>query len=307
MPRHFLPVLLSLLLIIAPGLAEAKVGKGLSAGSRSSRSTMQPYGSTAKPLPPPPAAAAPPAAPAPRAQPPVAAPPPPPPPSPPSFFQRHPFAGGLIGGLVGAGIGSMLFGGHFFGEGAGGLIGALLQMALLAMVVALVVGFFRRRPSSLAAPFAMAPPPPRIPVPPVPPVPVEFALEQADLAAVEWLLSELQGAWSRGDLPALQQLATPEMAAFFAGQMAEDRDRGIENRVEQVRLLRGDVNETWREGPLDFATVTMCWSAVDYNVRCDTGAVVDGDPKTPVESTELWTVVRRRGGPWQLSAIQQPN
>ena len=301
MSRYFLCVLLSILLAIAPGLAEAKVGKGLSAGSRSSRSTIQPYGSTAKPLPPPPVAA-PPVAPAPRLQPPAAAPPPPP--APPSFFQRHPFASGLIGGLVGAGIGSMLFGGHFLGEGAGGLIGALLQMALLAMVVALIVGFFRRRPLPMSAPSVMAPPPPRAMAPPVP---VEFTLDQSDLEAVERLLSELQAAWSRGDLPAMQQLATAEMASFFAGQLAEDRARGVENRVEQVRLLRGDVNETWHEGPLEFATVTICWTALDYSLRCDNGVLVEGDPRVPVESTEVWTVVRRRGGPWQLSAIQQLN
>jgi predicted lipid-binding transport protein (Tim44 family) len=33
--------------------------------------------------------------------------------------------------------------------------------------------------------------------------------------------------------------------------------------------------------------------------------LVSGDPKTPVESEELWTFVRRRGGNWLLSAIQQ--
>jgi predicted lipid-binding transport protein (Tim44 family) len=33
--------------------------------------------------------------------------------------------------------------------------------------------------------------------------------------------------------------------------------------------------------------------------------VISGDPRVPVEQEELWTFVRRRGGNWLLSAIQQ--
>lgn len=301
MPFRLLPILLSIILIFAPLLAEAKLGKGASVGTRGSRSTLQPYGSTAKPLPPPPP---PPAAPAPVPAPRLQAPPPPPPPPPPAgFFQRHPFVGGMIGGLVGAGIGSMLFGGHFFGEGAGGLLGALLQMLLLAMLVAFVVSLFRRRPSPTpSSGYALSNNPPPVP----PPVPVEFALAPTDLADFEQLLTAMQAAWSRGDLPTLRQLAGAELFAAFAAQLEAGRAQGLANRVEQVRLIKGDVNETWREGALDYATVTMRWSAVDYTVREVDGAVVEGDPQTPVESTELWTFLRRRGERWQLSAIQQP-
>ena len=215
-----------------------------------------------------------------------------------------------MGGLVGAGIGSMLFGGHFFGEGAGGLLGAMLQLLLLALVVGVAVSFFRRRPSPLSS-TGYRPPtslPPSGAVPGAAPVaaPVEFALAPADLAAFETLLKDMQAAWSAGDLAALQHLATAEMLALFISQLDDDRAKGLENRVEQVRLLKGDVNESWREGPLDYATVTMCWSAVDYTVRRDSDAVVGGDPRAPVQNTELWTFVRRRGGSWQLSAIQQP-
>jgi predicted lipid-binding transport protein (Tim44 family) len=33
--------------------------------------------------------------------------------------------------------------------------------------------------------------------------------------------------------------------------------------------------------------------------------VVSGDPRTPSEQEEMWTFVRRRGGNWLLSAVQQ--
>jgi hypothetical protein len=54
----------------------------------------------------------------------------------------------------------------------------------------------------------------------------------------------------------------------------------------------------------------MRWRANDYVARLgrppgSPDSLVSGDPRTPVESEELWTFVRRRGGQWLLSAIQQ--
>jgi predicted lipid-binding transport protein (Tim44 family) len=37
----------------------------------------------------------------------------------------------------------------------------------------------------------------------------------------------------------------------------------------------------------------------------DPDYLVSGDPRTPVEAEEVWTFVRRPGGNWLLSAIQQ--
>jgi predicted lipid-binding transport protein (Tim44 family) len=54
----------------------------------------------------------------------------------------------------------------------------------------------------------------------------------------------------------------------------------------------------------------MRWSAIDYVVRLGRSPgqpdyLVSGDPKTPTEAEEVWTFVRRHGGEWLLSAIQQ--
>jgi predicted lipid-binding transport protein (Tim44 family) len=54
----------------------------------------------------------------------------------------------------------------------------------------------------------------------------------------------------------------------------------------------------------------MKWSAIDYLARLDRspGApdyVAGGDLNRPIESEEVWTFVRRSGGNWLLSAIQQ--
>lgn len=260
---------------------------------------------------------------------------------------RSSFMSGLAGGLIGAGIGSMIFGGghSFFGEGGGGFLGAMIQLGLIFFVGRwLLRKFLGNRPVAQPTGYRrmdfdgetnFAPKEPSFGAPkepsfgeptlggagfgapamtaatatdPRPANPRQFVLSEQDLGAIETLLMEIQAVWTAGDVASLQRLATPEMAGYFNEQLTEDRARGLENRVEQVHLLKGDVNETWREGPLDYATVTLQWTAIDYTLShagAHPGAVVAGNPDSPVEMTEVWTVLRSPGAPWILSAIQQ--
>jgi predicted lipid-binding transport protein (Tim44 family) len=92
--------------------------------------------------------------------------------------------------------------------------------------------------------------------------------------------------------------------------MTRNASQGVQNVVADVHLVKGDVSESWDEGDLQYATAFMRWSAVDYLARLAAapgapGYVVSGDPRRPVEQEEVWTFVRRRGGNWLLSAIQQ--
>jgi len=85
---------------------------------------------------------------------------------------------------------------------------------------------------------------------------------------------------------------------------------GTQNIVANVELLKGDLSESWDEGDLQYATAYMRWRALDYVVRLgrspgDPDYIVSGDPRTAVEAEEVWTFVRRPGGTWLLSAIQQ--
>ena len=95
-----------------------------------------------------------------------------------------------------------------------------------------------------------------------------------------------------------------------AAPVTRSASEGVQNIVSDVRLLKGDVSEAWEEGDLEYATAFMQWSAIDYVVRLGRSPgqpdyIVSGDPKTPTEAEEVWTFVRRRGGDWLLSAIQQ--
>jgi predicted lipid-binding transport protein (Tim44 family) len=134
----------------------------------------------------------------------------------------------------------------------------------------------------------------------------EVGIGPQDYAAFERALTEVQTAYGREDVAALWNLATPEMAGYFQEELNENARQNVVNRLSNVRLLQGDLAEAWREGGTDYATVAMRYSLVDATVDRTTGRVVDGDRDKPVEVTEIWTFRRDNGGPWKVSAIQQP-
>lgn len=315
--RAALASIVAACVILAPLLAEARAGRGGSFGSRGAR-TYQ---------------AAPPTPTAPRVAPiqrsqtpqPAAQPSRPGVATPlgqprPSFFQRHPFLGGMMGGLLGAGLIGMLFGGGFGAfHGMAGFLGLLLQIGLILLVVRLVMGFLRSRRSQEPAYGANAPgavyrdaepgagyDAPRRGAGGAPLGSGDtVGLEAADFDAFEQRLGEVQAAWSAADAARLERLATPEMVDYFREQLDELRREGLVNRVEDVKLLQGDLAEAWREDGREYATVAMRWSASDVTQEAATGRIVEGNPHVPVEAREAWTFVRTPGGPWMLSAIQQ--
>jgi predicted lipid-binding transport protein (Tim44 family) len=232
------------------------------------------------------------------------------------FFNRPGMGRGLLGGLaagfLGAGLFGMLFGGGLF-SGLGGLsslLGLLLQIGLIVLVVRLAMSWWQRRNAPAAAYAGPATGPS-----PQPSfrsglgfglgsgsAPLEIL--PADYEAFERLLGEIQTAWSNEDVAKLHTLATPEMVSYFSKDLEENKARNDVNKVTNVKLLQGDLAEAWREGDTDYATVAMRFSLVDKTLERTTGRLVAGSEQ-PVEVTEVWTFVRRRGADWELSAIQQ--
>jgi predicted lipid-binding transport protein (Tim44 family) len=103
---------------------------------------------------------------------------------------------------------------------------------------------------------------------------------------------------------------TPEMLSYFSEELTRNASRGLRNIVSDVRLVKGELTESWEQGDLQYATAFMRWGAHDYVIRLghppdDAESIVSGNPRAAVEAEEMWTFVRRRGGDWLLSAIQQ--
>jgi predicted lipid-binding transport protein (Tim44 family) len=221
-----------------------------------------------------------------------------------SFFQRHPFLTGLAGGF----LGSMLFS-HLGGLGTG--LGFLLTLLIIGGVIFFLVRLLFG--SRLAT--AGGGPMPRSLGAAAAPAAARFrgrdtTVGDADLTAFQNIHAAVQEAWSRGDLAQMRRVLTPEMLSYFSEELTRNSSQGVQNMVSDVHLLKGDVSEAWEEGDLEYATAFMRWSAIDYVVRLGRSPgqpdyLVSGDPKTPTEAEEVWTFVRRHGGEWLLSAIQQ--
>ena len=222
--------------------------------------------------------------------------------------------GGLAAGFLGAGLLGMLFGGGMF-SGLGGLssiFGLLLQIGLIVIVVRLAMSWWQRRHETASAYAAGAAPGPAGPSSfrsaasgfglGSGSAPLEIL--PADYEAFERLLSDIQAAWSNEDVAKLHTLATPEMVSYFTGDLEANRARNVVNKVSGTKLLQGDLAEAWREGDTDFASVAMRFSMVDKTVDRTTGRLVEGSEQ-PSEATEVWTFMRPRGANWELSAIQQ--
>ena len=221
---------------------------------------------------------------------------------------------GFAAGFLGAGLLGMLFGGGLF-SGIGGLssiLGLILQIALIVFLVRMAMSWWQRRQMSEAAyaggaglgntsnsnfggmDFGLG----------ANSAPLQ--IQPADYEAFERLLIDMQAAYSNEDIARLRTLATPEMVTFFTDDMQQNRARGQVNKVSDTRLLQGDLAEAWREGDADYASVAMRFSMIDKYVDINSGRLVSGSEQ-PTEATEVWTFVRRRGGNWMLSAIQQTN
>ena len=234
----------------------------------------------------------------------------------PGMAPRSPFVSGLMGGLLGAGIGALLFGnmGNFFGEGAAGFMGLMLQLAIVGGLAYLLISWLRRRSqrqlaaagagpegSFRTAEFELAGSRDAA----VPALPAAVQLGDADYETFTAMLTEIQRAWSRGDMNAAAGWLSDDMQAHFTGLLAEDKAAGRRNVDSDVVLLKGDLVESWREDGAEWATVEMRWQALDYTVDAKDGQVIEGSALDPVEASERWTLVRRAGGGWKLAGIDQ--
>ena len=221
-----------------------------------------------------------------------------------SFFQRHPFLTGLAGGFLGSMLFSHLGG---FGHALGGLLTFLLIGLAIWFVIRLISG------RGFAFGGAGGPMPRSVGAAAAPAARYrgrDTSVDDSDLNAFQSIHAAVQEAWGHGDLGRLRQLMTPEMLSYFSEELTRNTSQGVQNVVANVHLLKGEITESWEEGDLQYATALMRWSAVDHVVRLGSApgqpdAVISGDPRTPVEAEEMWTFVRRRGGNWLLSAIQQ--
>lgn len=221
---------------------------------------------------------------------------------------------GVAGGLLGAGLFGLLSGAGF--GGLAGFLGLLFQVALIGGLIWLALRLFRRRSepqlASAGAPLAREAYQPQA-APAMAGLgggaaaaakPVEFELAGADYGTFERLLAEVQTAISNEDIARLRQITTPEISGALEDEFAENARKGLIERAAEVKLLQGDLAESWREDGYEYATVAMRFSLLTAMVERNGGRVVEGHATILREAIEHWTFVRSRGGEWKVAAIQ---
>jgi predicted lipid-binding transport protein (Tim44 family) len=303
--------------LLAPSPVDARAGAGGGAGSRGSKTDQAPAPTQTAPTSKPVERSTTPAQPAQKAAAPAPA-------APGGFMARNPFLSGLMGGMLGAGLIGMMFGGGFAGGlgGGAGMLGLLLQVLLIGGLGYLAFRLIRGRMAASAQPapaYAYSGAKPGLTDVPMARQSVgtsgpllagggsspQLAIAAEDYTAFEALLADVQAAYSQGDLAKLRGLVTPEMLGYFSEELSGNASRGVENKVEAVKLEQGDLSEAWSEAGLDYATVAMRFSMIDTTRTIADGRIVDGNDQVRTEATEIWTFLRSRGGKWILSAIQQ--
>jgi predicted lipid-binding transport protein (Tim44 family) len=235
------------------------------------------------------------------------------------------FGRGLLGGFLGAGLFGLLFGQGLFGGLGGGLsiLGLILQIGLLYLLFKLVMGFIRGSGFSFqGAGFGARTGTGRGPIGGAAGgafgtygggrqgqwQDTKLEPSPADFAKFEQRLAEVQSAFGTEDLSRLRSLTTPEMASYFAEELAANSGKGLVNKITDVKFVQGDLSEAWREPNAEYATVVMRFSLIGIMAERISGRIVSGDPQSPQLVTEVWTFRRPPGGApddWKLSALQQ--
>ena len=109
----------------------------------------------------------------------------------------------------------------------------------------------------------------------------------ANFSVFEQRLAAIQTAFGEEDFDRLRVLATPEMASYFAEELAANVKNGLINRVSDVKFLRGDLSEAWREQQGEYATIAMRFSLVDIMSDRVSGRIVSGGPAVPPRRLEI--------------------
>ena len=231
--------------------------------------------------------------------------------------------GWLLGGLLFSGLFGMMFGGGLMGFGGfGGFFSLIIQLAILYFVLRWVFRRFGWGRSAPAGGYGNGPAgyggnsynyAPHQDWQPqgygsgpggnTQGGRDEVGVTNADLVTFEQRLSQLQDAYSREDYDALRRITTPEVMSYLTEELAQSAAKGLRNEVFDVKLKSGDVAESWREGPDDYATVALRYESRDIMRNRATGELVSGEDRI-VERSEVWTFVRHNRGEWILSAIQ---
>jgi predicted lipid-binding transport protein (Tim44 family) len=116
-------------------------------------------------------------------------------------------------------------------------------------------------------------------------------------------------AFAEGNRKQLKQLLTREVLEGFQTAIAEREGRGETVAMQFVGIDRADLVDAEHSNKTARVTVKFV-SQLIQAVKDKSGAVIDGDPKSVREVTDIWTFARdvsSRDPNWKLAATQTAN
>ena len=117
---------------------------------------------------------------------------------------------------------------------------------------------------------------------------------------------KIQGAWNKQDITLLRTMCGGELIKTWEEELAQHKQRGQRNRMDNIALRESEITEVWTESGEDFITVRLHANLLDFTVDEKSGKTVSGNDSEPVEFEEFWTFSRPVGpNSWKLSAVQQ--
>lgn len=116
----------------------------------------------------------------------------------------------------------------------------------------------------------------------------------AFLARVMPAFRKLQDAWCAHDLEPVRPFISDGIHERFQLQLAEQRDLGYRDRMDDLTIDATELAHFRTEGPVEALTVAITATAVDHRVRLRDGSHLSGS-RRPELFREYWTFVRRRG------------
>jgi len=287
--------------------AFARVGGGMSSGSRGSRSYSSPSSPSSSPSP-------------------YSQPQSPSQPTTPQMQQPSIWRG-LAMGVAGGFLGSLLFGGMGMGGFGGSGIG-FLEIILLGGLLYFLYSYFRRKKQAESAAgtyyqTGTAPSMERQ-------TPYSFSSQsqrftesdvQTGISHIRQLdpsfdstrfsdicmdnFFKIQGAWINRDMTGVKNILTEEMFGILQRDADKLKAEKKINKLDNIAVRSVEITEAWQEGGIDYITARFLASLLDYTVS-ESGELLSGSKTEPVKFEEYWTFTRPAGNNiWQLSAINQ--
>jgi rubrerythrin len=115
---------------------------------------------------------------------------------------------------------------------------------------------------------------------------------QRAMARIADAFQKVQRAWCDQDMSKARAFISDGVFERFTLQIAEQRDLGWRDVMEQVQVLEVALAEVWQGEVFTTATVRIRASAANYRVSIADGSRVSGS-QSPGEFVEYWTFLRR--------------